>query len=48
MAETSKQGLSQYLETGRQKSAIVKFLGVVYFKGDYMQPQTCNTIYLLK
>ena len=44
MAETSKQ----YLETGRQKSAIAKFWGVFYFKGDsdYVQPQTC--IYLLK
>ena len=34
MAEMSKQGLSQYLETGRQKSAIAKFWGVLYFKGD--------------
>ena len=31
----SGQGLSQDLETGCQKLAIVKFLGVQIFKGDH-------------
>ena len=39
------QGLSQDLETGCQKLAIVKFLGVQIFKGDHnifrFQPVTC-------
>ena len=40
-----RQGLSQELETGCLKLAIVKFLGVQIFKGDHnilrFQPYTC-------
>ena len=42
---STMQGLSQDLETGCLKLAVVKFLGVQFFKGDHniliFQPQTC-------
>ena len=42
------QGLSQDLETGCLKLAIVKFWGILFFKGDHnnlrLQPQTCMEI----
>ena len=52
--EDIKQGLSQYLETGCQKLAIVKYLGVLFFEGettkysDYNHTDTLVSMYLLK
>ena len=44
------QGISQDLETGCPKLAIVKLLGILFFKGDdsilQLQPKAC--IYLLR
>ena len=50
IAETVVQGLSQELETGYLKLAIVKFLGVQNLKGDHniLRFQLYTCLYLSK